>query len=83
MTGEIITLAALLVASALVIWAVFRPPRPPRAIRRAHRNAVLTGQLPKTNGQGTKRRNRRIWRGKTRKARPAPPGANGQYRGME
>lgn len=71
--GEIIGLAFLVLAIIIVVWT-----RRPRAVlNRAKRKAIITGQLPKTNGQGSKRLNKRVWSGRTRKARPAPPAPNG------
>ena len=68
MTWHIITIIAVTFGISLIGYAIFGPVRiPRRSVRKAKRRAALTGQLPKTNGRGSKHGNRRLWRGHNRK----------------
>jgi len=79
----------LIIAAAMIfawIWASTRIPSR-RIIRNNLRRAIRRSEkgkiVPRTNGQGSKYGNRRIFRGKTRKPRPAPPNLNGGKRRPE
>jgi hypothetical protein len=76
--GQVISVALLVVAIVLVAWRVRR--QRPKPLNRLSRRSVLTRQLPKSNGKGSKHGNRRLWKGHTRKPRPAPSSPNGHHR---
>jgi hypothetical protein len=80
-TGQLIWLAIGILGVILIIWAARQPPR--SVLRRRMRKALRASErdklrpLPRTNGQGSRYGNRRVFRGKTRKMRPAPPSPDG------
>jgi hypothetical protein len=77
MTGfDILGIVLCVIAACVIGYIIVTTGKPPRALRRAERKAVR-------NGKGSRSRNKRIWRGKTRKPRPAPPGPNGHKRGSQ
>jgi hypothetical protein len=80
MLGQVISLILLALGLAIVAWAIWGPS-PRKALRRKLRKGIAKTErntvLPRSNGQGSRYGNRRIFRGKTRKPRPAPPEANG------
>ena len=80
--GQVIALVFLAIGLAFVAWGIWgRPSR--RALKRRARKGIRRAEgnvLPRSNGQGSKYGNRRVFRGKTRKPRPAPPEPNGGKR---